>query len=93
MLFRSSFIGRTVDVVYDPADISELVIEYEGYSPWKSHELVIGNKVGKRPELPDHIAPQTAHSSRLLKAAKEKNEERHKRQIPAISYRRVCKGE
>lgn len=87
------FIGCKVDVVYDPADISELIIEYEGYTPWKAHELLIGHKVGKRPELPDHIAPQIAYSSRLLNAAKEKNQERHKRQIPAITYRRVCKGE
>ena len=31
-----SFIGCTVDVIYDPADITELTIEYEGHTPWKA---------------------------------------------------------
>jgi len=87
------FIGRTVDIVYDPADISELIIEYEGHSPWKAHELEIGKLVGKRPGLPEHLIPQIADSSRLLQAAKDKNEERQRRQIPAISFRRVSQGE
>nr|WP_245975901.1 hypothetical protein [Paenibacillus prosopidis] len=29
------FIGRTVQVVYDPADITEVTIEYEGYARGK----------------------------------------------------------
>ncbi|NHC21547.1 Mu transposase C-terminal domain-containing protein, partial [Bacillus sp. MM2020_4] len=37
-----SFIGRKVDVVYDPTDLEELTIEYEGHSPWKAKKLVIG---------------------------------------------------
>lgn len=36
------FIGRTVNVVYDPHDITELTIEYEGHTPWRVRELVIG---------------------------------------------------
>lgn len=30
-----TFIGRQVDVVYDPSNLEELTIEYEGYSQWK----------------------------------------------------------
>lgn len=86
-----SFIGCKVDVVYDPADITELTIEYEGFTPWQVHELEIGERAGKRPKLPEQITLQEALSSRLLQAAGEKNKERQSRQIPAISYRSVGK--
>jgi len=86
-----SFIGCKVDVIYDPADISELSIEYEGHAPWKAHELVIGERVGKRPSLPEHMQPQQADSSRLLGAAEQKNRQRRERQTPALSFRAVQK--
>ncbi len=86
-----NFIGCTVNVVYDPADISELTIEYEGYTPWQAKELVIGERVGKRPGLPEHLEVRPADSSRLLTAAKSKNKERLYRQNPAISFRSVGK--
>jgi transposase InsO family protein len=86
-----NFIGCTVDVIYDPADITELTIEYEGYTPWKAHELTIGRHVGKRPGLPEHLEPTSADSSRLLSAAARKNNERQTRQNPALSFRNVGK--
>jgi len=86
-----NFIGCTVDVVYDPADISELTLEYEGYTPWQVQELVIGARVGKRPGLPEHLEIRPAGSSRLLSAATSKNKERQNRQNSAISFRSVGK--
>lgn len=86
-----NFIGCTVDVVYDPADISELTIEYEGYTPWKARELLIGERVGKRPGLPEHLEIRPTDSSRLLSAASSRNKERQNRQNPAISFRGVGK--
>lgn len=85
------FMGCSVDVVYDPADITELTIEYEGHEPWKVKELVIGERAGKRPPLPDHLQPLPADSSRLLAAAEIQRRERHAEQVPAVTYRR--KGE
>jgi putative transposase len=85
------FIGRTVQVVYDPSDITELTIEYEGHAPWKARELVIGERSGKRPELPEHLQPEPAESSRLLRGAEQKQAERKERQAPAVSYRTVLK--
>ncbi|HHW23439.1 MAG TPA: transposase [Clostridiaceae bacterium] len=87
-----SFIGCTVDVIYDPADITELTIEYEGHTPWKARELVIGERVGQRPELPEHLGTKPAESSRLLVAALEKNKQRIQQQAPAVSYRTVRKA-
>jgi len=86
-----SFIGRQVDVVYDPADLEELTIEYEGYSPWRVKKLVIGERSGKRPTLPSHLQTTKADSSRLLKAAEQKHQERKKDQAPAVSFRAVWK--
>ncbi|MCM3763331.1 transposase, partial [Alkalihalobacillus oceani] len=39
-----TFIGRQVEVIYDPANIEELTIEFEDYTPWKAKKLVIGEK-------------------------------------------------
>lgn len=85
------FIGCTVDVVFDPADISELTIEYEGHTPWRVRELVIGERAGKRPPLPEYLGPLPADSSRLLAGAEEQNRDRKAQQAPAVAYRRVSK--
>lgn len=82
------FVGCTVDVVYDPADITELVIEYEGHEPWKVKELVIGERAGKRPRLTDHMQPLPADSSRLLNAVEEQHRQRRAEQEPAIRFRK-----
>lgn len=86
-----SFIGHNVDVIYDPADMSELVIESEGHKPWKARPLVIGERTGKRPKLPEHMSTQPAESSRLLTAAEQKHKLRNQQQAPAVSYRAVWK--
>ncbi len=86
-----SFIGCTVDVVFDPADISELTVEYEGHTPWRVRELVIGERAGKRPPLPEHLSPVPADTSRLLTVAEERSRDRKAEQIPAVAYRRVSK--
>ncbi|MCM3473698.1 MULTISPECIES: DDE-type integrase/transposase/recombinase [Brevibacillus] len=85
------FIGCTVDVVYDPADITELTIEYEGHTPWRVRELVIGERAGKRPPLPEHLNRLPANTSRLLAAAEDRSRDRKVNQAPAVAYRRVSK--
>lgn len=88
-----AFLGCTVDVVYDPADTTEITIEYEGHAPWKAKELQIGERAGKRPALPEHMGRKQAESSRLLAAAEKQNQARKQHQAPAISYRTVGKGD
>ena len=85
------FIGCKVDVVYDPADISQLSIEYQRHPPWTAKRLVIGEKSGPRPKLPPHMQKQPAEASRLLAAAEKQNEQRKALQMPAVSYRTVKK--
>jgi hypothetical protein len=86
-----TFIGCKVSVIYDPADTSELTIEYEGHEPFRVRQIVIGEHSGKRPRLPEHLLPEPADSSRLLSAAAKKNYERKKSPIPVVSYRKVRK--
>jgi len=85
------FIGRTVEVIYDPADITEVTIEYEGHEPWKARELVIGERAGKRPILPEHLQPQPPEASRLLRGAEKQLDQRREQQTPAISFRAIRK--
>lgn len=86
------FIGCKVNVVYDPADTSQLTIEYEGHPSWIAKKLVIGEKTGPKPALPPHMQREPANTSRLLAAAARQNEERKVQQAPAVSYRIVRKG-
>jgi putative transposase len=86
-----TFIGCKVDVIFDPADISELTIEYEGHQPFKARQLVIGERAGQRPPLPEHLQKEPVDSSRLLKAAAKKHQERKDIHTPAVSYRSVRK--
>lgn len=88
-----TFIGSKVDVVYDPADITELTVEYEGHPPWTARELVIGERAGKRPAMPEHINKQPTENSRLLNAAEIQYESRQSEQMTAVSYRSVKKGD
>jgi transposase InsO family protein len=87
-----NFIGCKVTVVYDPASIEEITIEYEAHEPFGVRELVIGERSGNRPKMPEHLQPQPADSSRLLAAAAKKNKQRIVEQAPAVSYRTVRKG-
>lgn len=88
-----SYIGCKVDVIYDSSDITEVTIEYEGHAPWKARQLVIGERAGKRPILPEHVGSHPTETSRLLNAAKQQHALRKEQQTPAISYRKVKKGE
>lgn len=87
-----SFIGCKVDVIYDPSDISEITIEYDGQASFRAKKLVIGERAGKRPQLPEHLLPVKAEESRLLKQATKQNEKRKKIQAPAVSYRCIGKA-
>lgn len=88
-----SMIYRTVDVVYDPADISVLSIECEGFKPCQAKPLVIMSRSAARPKLPEHFEKTEPTSSRLLAAAKVKNDEREKVRHTAISFTDLKEGE
>ena len=81
-----SMICRKVDVVYDPANISVLTIECEGFPPCNAKPLVIASHSAQRPTLPERFEKTEPVSSRLLDAAAKKNLERHVIRRTAISF-------
>lgn len=86
------YVARNVDVVYDPRNTQELSIEYQDDKPFAAKQLVIGERVSPRPELPDFLTPARPTSSRLLDAAQKKNENRkEKQQTTAISFKDMRK--
>lgn len=86
------FLGCMVEVVYDKADVSQVTIEVEGHEPWSAHPLVIGEKTGPRPSLPEHMGTRPTESSRLLEAAEKQHAQRQKKQERAISYTAQWEG-
>ena len=90
------YIGRMVDVAFDPADISVVTIE-DKYTGAQFHvkELVIGVHTGPRPKLPkfgtgDDNMPQT---SRLLDEKQKLHNQRQLSATRAISYAQINKNE
>lgn len=89
-----TYIGRTVDIVYDPADISVVTVEdkYSGVS-FSIKELVIGEHTGPRPKLPDFATSTKPSTSRLLDEKQKRYNERQLSAKRAISYAQINKGE
>ena len=83
----------TVDVVYDSADSSILTIECKGFPPCQAKPLIIRSHSAAKPKLPEHFEKTEPASSRLLNAAKSKNEEREKIRHTAISFSDLKGGE
>lgn len=81
-----SMIHRDVDVVYDPADISVVTVECEGFPPCSARPLVITGHAAPKPKLPEHYEKKEPSSSRILEEAKKKHEERQEIRHTAISF-------
>ncbi|MNE23619.1 hypothetical protein D3C80_1168830 [compost metagenome] len=56
--------------------------------------MVVGERAGTRPALPEYLvgAPK-ADKSRLLEAAETRHQRRKEREAPAVTYRRVQRGD
>jgi transposase InsO family protein len=81
------YVGRKVDVVFDPADISELTVEDKNMgTTFKVKELVIGTHTGPRPCLPDMMTAKKPETSRLLDEKQKIHEQRELSAKRAISY-------
>ena len=87
------YIGRTVDIVYDPADISSLTVEDNNLgTSFRINELTVGIHTGPRPKLPGHMTEIKPVTSRLLDG-KEKNYQNRKENVRrAISYKDINAG-
>ena len=88
-----SMIHRDIDVVYDPADISAVTIECEGFPACQAKPLVISRNAASKPGRPEHYEKTEPTHSRLLDAAEKKNEERQQIRRTAISFTGMNGGE
>ena len=86
------FVGRTVDVAYDPNDVQTLTVEYDGGS-WQVKELVIGEHTGPRPKLPKSMLPVRPETSRLLDEKEKRHATRQDVVRRAIRYSGLESGE
>lgn len=84
-------IGKTVDVVFDAADISKITIECPGLAPCFAVPLKIQSHSGIKPTLPKRLTKKEAENSRLLNAASIKNQERKKIHKTALSFKGMLK--
>lgn len=82
-------IGKTVDVVFDTADISKLTIECSGLAPCSAVPLKIQSHSGSKPKLPERLTKKETENSRLLDAASAKNQERKKIHKTVLSFKEM----
>ena len=88
------YIGRTVDIVYDPADISVLTVEDNHLNTYfRINELIIGTYSGPRPKLPEHMSEVAPETSRLLDEKQKLYNKRQLSAVRAISYTQINKGQ
>lgn len=88
------YIGRTVDVVYDPSDTSVLTVEDKHFNTsFQIKQLVIGEHTGPRQRLPDFMTPSQPVTSRLLDEKQKRYDKRQLSAKRAISYSQINKGE
>lgn len=88
-----SMIHRDVDVIFDPADISQVTIECAGFPRSNAKPLVIASHTAPKPTLPDYYEKKEPKDSRLLLAAQQKHKEREEIRRTAISYTEIRKKE
>lgn len=81
-----SMIHRDVDIVYDPADVSVVTVECEGFPPCQAKPLAIAAHAAPKPGLPECFRQTETGTSRLLDAAAAKNRKRQGIRKTAISF-------
>lgn len=82
------YIGRKVEVSYDPSWEEELEIHYKDFQPFKVKALQIGANCGVRRKLPDHFLPAEVDSSRLLDGLNKANITNRTNREVAVVFRK-----
>jgi transposase InsO family protein len=82
-----TFIGQIVDIVFDPADTQQLMVEHrQSGTTFPIKELTIGEHTGPRPKLPSSLLYSEAPTSRLLDAKERQYRSRREAKRNAIRY-------
>lgn len=88
----TAFIGRTVEILYNPESIEKIEVRCRGIAPVTAKKLKIGSYCQKRAAVPEKsILP--ADTSRLLDAAGKKHKERQQARHTAISFLHLTGGD
>jgi len=87
------YVGRRVDVVYDPADTAVLTVEDKNMGiSFQVKELVVGAHTGPRPKMPLTMTQAPPETSRLLDEKQKRYDKRQLSAKRAISYAAFNKG-
>lgn len=84
------YIGKKVDVHYDPFDLSIVELWHNGERKKTLPPLKVGEFCSKAEKIPTNIK---ATHSRLLKVYEEENTKRTKQKMGALSFRSMKGGE
>lgn len=83
---KSSLIGHTVEISYDPASPEQITVSYRGMEPFTAVPLKIGPYCDKSPALPASMQEQTPTTSRFLDALEKRHEQNRRQMADAISF-------
>jgi len=84
-----AYIGKKVDVRYDPFNMSQVEVWYKGNRIKMVSSITVGEFCAKVEKVPAGI---TATHSRLLKAYEQENARRHHKPLGALSFRSMKGG-
>lgn len=87
----TSLIGAKVEIAWDPADTTEVIVSYKGIEPIHAKQVRISAYCAKKPPLPAAMLEQKSDHSRYLAAMEKKYAEDQKDLANAISFRQYEK--
>ena len=87
------FIGRTINISYDPNDPETLDAEPEHCDPFRIKRLEIGKHTAPRPKLPEIMVKIKPETSRLLDAKEKQYDSRMDAGRRAIRFNEFKDGE
>ena len=87
-----AYIGKTVEIRYDPSWTDELEVVHEQSAPFTAKKLVIGPNCGTTRELPEHMRTSPPDTSRMLDALKKEYESKHRPSGIAASFKAFWEG-
>ena len=88
-----AYIGRKVDIRFDPSWTDEIEILHEQAEPFIAKKLVIGTNCGVTRELPEHMRTTPPDTSRMLDALKKQYQSNHRPSEIAASFKTYWEGD
>ena len=83
---KTSLIGFTVEISYDPSAPEIITVSYPGMVPFQAKPLRLGEYCDRKPPLPVSMLAIEPETSRFLDALEKRHAETEKRRADAISF-------